>query len=56
MPYHVEKVSGGFKVAGLQGAKYSKHAQSKAKAVAQMRAIYASESRTGAFKDGASHR
>jgi hypothetical protein len=56
MPYHVEKVAGGFKVAGPHGAKYSKHPQSKAKASAQIRAIAASESRSGAFHEGASHR
>jgi len=56
MPYRVEKSGSGYKVAGPHGAKYSKHPQSKAKAVAQMRAIYASESRSGAFKDGARHR
>lgn len=56
MPYHVVKSGGGYKVSGPEGAKYSKHPQSKAKATAQMRAIYASESRSGAFKEGASHR
>lgn len=56
MPYKIAKVKGGYKVSGPHGAKYSKHAQSKAQATAQMRAIGASESRVGAFKDGASHR
>lgn len=56
MPYKIKKVSGGFKVSGPHGAKYSKKPQSKAKATAQMRAIYMSESRSGEFSKGADSR
>ena len=44
MPYEVRKVQGGFKVFKKGSSKaYSKKAQSKAKAEAQMRALYANE-------------
>lgn len=56
MPYSIEKSGSGYKVEGPGGKHYSKHAQTKAKATAQMRALYAAESRTGAFKQGADHR
>jgi hypothetical protein len=55
MPYSIQKSGSGYKVEGPGGKHYSKHAQSKAMATRQMRALYASESRTGAFKSGASH-
>lgn len=45
MPYKVVKSGSGYKVAGPEGTKYSKHPQSRAKAAAQMRAMYASEFR-----------
>jgi hypothetical protein len=56
MPYSVERSGSGYRVHGPGGKTYSKHPQSKAQATRQLRALYASESRTGAFQHGASHR
>ncbi len=54
MPYKIKKVSGGYKVGGPHGTKYSKRPQSKATAVAQLRAI-AIHSRGEEFSKGAKH-
>ena len=42
MPYKIKKVKGGYKVSGPSGTK-SKKPLTKAKATAQMRALYANE-------------
>jgi hypothetical protein len=58
MPYAVSKSGSGYKVRNKNtGKTYSKHSQSKATAVAQMRAIEMhSHGRNGEFSKGASHR
>ena len=58
MPWKLKKVDGGFKVVKKDGGEgtYSKHPQSKAKATAQLRALYASEGRKGHRRGGARKR
>jgi len=57
MPYAVSKSGSGYKVRNKDSGKtYSKHPQSKATAVAQMRAIEMhSHGRNGEFAHGARH-